>query len=746
MSSTSSCAAPAARSAFRNATHANTFTVTCPESGSRHSIRVRRVRRARPGADSHAGRPASSRPAATTILRAIAVALALLSFAIGAAAKPVSVDDMRGPSAPLATSDVAPNPSATTRTAAEARPDASRIDETLVVLGSRTPLAASALAGTVTRFDAGDLRDSRMPFVADLLRTIPGAALSRTGAIGGVTQLRIRGSEANHTLVLLDGLEANDPATGSEFDFAHLRSATVERVEVLPGPSGALWGSDAVAGAVHLRTPRAREGLDWGVSGGFGSHGTSEGTARIGHGSERSSFNAVFDHYDTDGTNVARSGDEDDGYRISTVALHGAALLTDRIRAQAIVRSLRANVEFDPTPFPDFLPADGDLETDLERTLAGVHLDYDPEAGADLDWAHRLTLEVLRSSYDDRNQGTVTDQRRGDRQRIALQSAVDYAALLPGDQRLAFAAEIEREEFAQRGTATDFGDPNQNQQLTHRAVVGEWRWQMPAGVQISAVLRQDFNDAFDDGTHWRLGVRGALPLALGDGWARISRATKNPVFTERFGFTPDSFLGNPDLQPERSEGIELGWSRSFVSDAVRTELVWYRDRLENEIDGFVFDPATSAFTARNRDRDSRREGIEARVELRPTEATSVALRYAHVDASEPDPAGGQVREVRRPRHSGSVSAVHRFAAQPLVARVDAAWNGERDDTDFATFPATKVVLDDYWLIGAALNWTPRPGTTLFLRADNLADETFEDVFGYRGPGRALNVGFELRAR
>lgn len=726
MSSTPSCAAFAARSAlsvFRS-------IFSCARSG--------------------AGRCSDARGASRIQLLAV-MTLSLCATTPAVHAGPS--DGARGPSAPLASSGAEPHgiardgESGAIAASGAASGDA-RIDETIIVLGSRTPLALDSLAGTVTRFDSSDLRDSRMPFVADLLRTIPGAALARTGAIGGVTQLRIRGSEANHTLVLLDGFEANDPATGSEFDFAHLRSATVERVEVLPGPSGALWGSDAVAGAVHLRTPRARpdEGLDWGVSGGFGSHGTQEGTLRLGHGGERGSVNALVDHYDTDGTNVARSGDEDDGYRITTLALHGALALTETISAEAVVRSLEANVEFDPTPFPAFLPADGDLETDLERTLVGVHLDYDPAPGAQLDWAHRLTLEALRSSYDDRNEGTITDRRRGDRQRIGLQSAVDYSALLPGDQRLALAAEIEREEFAQRGTATDFGDPNQNQQVTHRALVGEWRWQMPAGMQISAVLRQDFNDAFADATHWRVGLRGALPLELGDGWVRLSRATKNPTFTERFGFTPDSFLGNPDLEPERSEGVELGWTRAFANETLTTELVWYRDRLENEINGFAFDPETFAFTALNRDSDSRREGIEARLALQPTNATRLALRYAWVDASEPDPAGGQVREVRRPRHSGSVSAVHRFAAQPVTARVDAAWNGERDDRDFATFPATNVVLDDYWLIGAALNWTPQPGTTLFVRADNLADETYEDVFGYRGPGRALNIGFELRGR
>jgi vitamin B12 transporter len=621
---------------------------------------------------------------------------------------------------------------------------ADAIDETLIVLGSRTPVPRTSLAGSVSRLDAGDLRSSRVGFLADLLRTIPATALNRSGALGNLTQVRMRGSEANHTLVLLDGLEANDPATGSEFDFAHLRAPTIESVEVLPGPSGALWGSDAIGGAIALRTPRARGPMDWGLRLAGGERDRREASVRAGHVGERFEVNAVADHFSTEGTNIARRGDERDGYRVSTLALHGAVDLSDRVRLQGILRTLGADVEFDPAPAPGFLPADGDRETDVRRTLAGLHLDLDPQGAL----SHRLTLEQLSSDHADSADGRVTDERRGDRSRIAWQSNLEFEAL--GRQRLSLAAEVEREGFAQRGTASAFGDPNQNQTLTHRAVTAEWRHHLDevgfGDTHLAAVVRRDFNEAFDDATHLRLSARTALPLDLGDGWVSLSRATKNPTFGERFGFTPDSFLGNPDLTPEQGRGIELGWTRSFADDRLRAELLWYRTRLEDEIDGFVFDPATGAFTARNRDADSRREGTEASLRLQLTAATRIRLRHAFVDASEPDASGGRVREIRRPRHSGSVSIDHAFRSVPASLRIDAVWNGPRDDRDFATFPATVVELDDHLLVGAALSWSLAPGVDLFVRGENLLDEQFEEVLGYRGPGRALHAGIELRAR
>ncbi|MDZ7826292.1 MAG: TonB-dependent receptor plug domain-containing protein [Gammaproteobacteria bacterium] len=199
-----------------------------------------------------------------------------------------------------------------------------------------------------------------------------------------------RGSEANHTLVLLDGLEANDPATGSEFDFAHLRATTIESAEVLPGPSGALWGSDAIGGAIALRTPRARGPMDWGLRLAGGERDLREATVRVGHVGERFEVNAVADHFTTDGSNVARRGEERDGYRVSTLALHGALELSDSVRLQGILRTLGADVEFDPAPAPDFLPADGDRETDARRTLGGTASGHRSRRRPAL---HRLTLE-----------------------------------------------------------------------------------------------------------------------------------------------------------------------------------------------------------------------------------------------------------------------------------------------------------------------------------------------------------------
>ena len=98
-----------------------------------------------------------------------------------------------------------------------------------------------------------DIKDRGQAFLSDILRSLPGLAVSRSGPAGNLTQIRVRGSEANHVLVLIDGVEAGNPNTG-EFDFAGIRSEDIIQIEVLRGEQSALWGSDAIGGVINIIT------------------------------------------------------------------------------------------------------------------------------------------------------------------------------------------------------------------------------------------------------------------------------------------------------------------------------------------------------------------------------------------------------------------------------------------------------------------------------------------------------------
>lgn len=111
-----------------------------------------------------------------------------------------------------------------------------------------------AAVSVVTR---KDLDQRQIRYVADALRGLPGVEVSSPNGPGGLTQVRLRGVESNHTLVLIDGIEANNPTDG-EFDFSNLDASDVERIEVIRGPMSGIYGSSAVGGVINIVTRGGR--------------------------------------------------------------------------------------------------------------------------------------------------------------------------------------------------------------------------------------------------------------------------------------------------------------------------------------------------------------------------------------------------------------------------------------------------------------------------------------------------------
>ena len=147
---------------------------------------------------------------------------------------------------------------------------ADRPPETIVVTASRIPVPLSAVGSSITVIEREQIEERESAFAIDLLRAVPGVAISQSGSIGSQTQLRMRGAEANQVLVLIDGIEANDPAGNAEFAFENLGTWDIDRIEVVRGAQSGLWGSDALAGVINVITQRPDEKLS--VSG-FGEGG-----------------------------------------------------------------------------------------------------------------------------------------------------------------------------------------------------------------------------------------------------------------------------------------------------------------------------------------------------------------------------------------------------------------------------------------------------------------------------------------
>ena len=560
----------------------------------------------------------------------------------------------------------------------------------------------------VVVLDDDDL-DSTGFHPGDLLPILPGFALATSGPRGSLSQARVRGAEANHLLVMIDGVAVNDPAAGSEYDFGNLDLTAIAGLEFLAGPQSAVWGSDAIAGVLHFDTTPEADSRRLRV--GYGSHDTTNADLDIASVSERGHLKASVGHIASNGTNAALEGTEDDGYANTTA--HLAASREVRGWDLAFVaRATEAEAAYDPSPAPLYIPMDGDRVTTTDASLLRASARF-VGTGRFVPW---LTIARNRTEREHAFDGIVRNGTTGERDTVSLS-----ANLLLVGHRVNMTIEHVVERFHQAAPATVFGDPNQSQRTRTSSVAAEYQRDLPL-VSVSLSARVDANRAFRDAFAYRL---GATTRTSPRWFASLGRGVKNPTFIERFGYTPSTFIGNPDLEPETSLGVEMGVAQEWDDGAVT--LAVFDASLDDEIDGFVFDPDALGFTARNIAGSSRRRGAELTLDA-VWHGARWRAAYGYVDSTSDD-----MREIRRPRHQGSAT-VRRAVSRLVSVGLGLTYSGASLDRDFSTYPATPVVLDGFRLLRADVKIQPSPRWGVQLLVENALDEDYATVYGYRSPG------------
>ena len=199
------------------------------------------------------------------------------------------------------------------------------------------------------------------------------------------------------------------------------------------------------------------------------------------------------------------------------------------------------------------------------------------------------------------------------------------------------------------------------------------------------------------------------------------------------------------MLPERSVSYDVGLDHGFLAGALILQVTLFQQDLKDEIDGFVFDPVTFTSTAENKDGKSERSGVELGAQWHVNQRIDLSAAYTYTDSTEQDFAGEDVKELRRPRHAGSLAASFQSINNHFQATLAADYGGSRDDIFFPPFPDLPeiVTLQSFWLLDLTAQYQLTPSFGIFARGTNLLDEDSEQVYGYQTPGRAGYVGVRV---
>ena len=613
--------------------------------------------------------------------------------------------------------------------------------EEVIVTAYHTPQPAQKVGATVTSIDIENEAGVIPADTADLLRNLPGISLNRTGPQGGLTQLRLRGAEANHTLVLIDGIEANDPSLGAEFNFALLGADQLARIEVLRGPQSARYGAESIGGVVALFTPTIdNDTREANVYAQGGSHNRRNYGTTMRFATEQGDFKAGFfgNRLTTDGYNISAFGNEKDGFK--NTSLHGKLIKEwdSGFDAELTFRKVDARSDGDKQDF-DFpstatqgLVIDSGDVTETEQRYFRLALNR-----TGVRWSHNLAFTQTDSVTDFFSAQQLSSGSAGKRDQWTYQASIALNA--NGSQTIAKSyvnIGAQYEDLSFTNIYPSYADANYNAADSQQGLFAEYiyhgrRWHFATSV------RHDNNDRFSDATTARATLNYQLDAsATTHLHFSIGQGVANPTFFELFGFIPSAFQGNPDLKPESSQGWDIGITRNFFDATWRADVTYFQADLTDEI-VTSYDSTTYLSTAVNQAGQSKREGVEVFLNAQVSERTNLIAAFTYLDTKDPD---GRV-EVRRPKHSARLALQRDVLDGRGQARLSWLRNGEQDDNEFIyATTEDRVTLSAYDILSVSVNLDLSDRFTWMLQAENVLDEEYVEVFGYRSPGRTFRVG------
>ncbi len=581
----------------------------------------------------------------------------------------------------------------------------------LVVTANRIGTESEKIGSAVTVINGDQIDRSQKKTVADILRTVPGLAVSQTGGAGRNTAIRIRGAESYHTKVIIDGVDVSDPSQSQpQYDFANLLSTNIDRIEVVRGPQSLLYGGDALGGVIAITTRKGQDGHPRADAlAEIGSLHSYTAASTISGVTGRINYALGATHLESDGISAAsrRTGnDENDPYRNDSITARLGAKLTDWWDVEASGRHVRAKVDYDD--WTNRAVDDSDQMHSTERggrlatnvsLLGGRFLNMlavsasqsrrDIDAGASY-WGNR------NSFYD------------GDSVSWEYQGTVKLA---PDNHTIVFGTELKRDSTEQDTLKRHVGDDG---------VYADYQFSPLDSLFLTLGGRVDDHDTF--GSH-NTG-RGTAAYLIDATATRLHGSYGTGFRAPSLWELYHPLYGNQTLKPEKSRGWDFGVDQEFWTGRAGVDITWFDNRVQNLIQWRNNSYVNIAST--------RSQGAELAGHVDVTPAVRLNASYTFTDSR--NNTTSQIL-ARRPKHQGSLGMAWQ-ALDDLTVDSTVRAIGRQYDS------ATGAYLGGFVTVDLAAAYRLTDWLTVQGRVENLLDKQYEEVDTYGTAGLMAYAGLK----
>jgi len=586
----------------------------------------------------------------------------------------------------------------------------------IVISGGNSPIKSTDLATSNSVITSEEIEKQGDVNVQSLLRQIPGLSVSAAGS--SFSEIRIRGGEANHTLVLIDGV----PATGGDghYIFSGLSATDIERIEVMRGPQTIFFGPSASSGVINIisKTPEKNGGAF------FGSVGSTRG-AGISQNINLGNFatNVTILREDYEGYDQSYSNGDKDGFDRETLQIKTTASTDSGMAMTLKLRNASEKYDTDdykgsttdtqkygyrsPTSHLDYV-VDTNDNGKRDETQASIELKRNSDSG-------RVKHNLLLAHTEYSNSLNNIKSADNDQQliRYHFQHSLDDKPISDAKKSVSVIAEHHN----------DKNQLNKAQKRLGNALAFEYRQKFYNHSTLQLGGRVENGNRYKAAQTWKIGY--VLPLVQNSTSLLFDAGTAvvNPTYGEIYGTAWTN--GNLNLRPEKNMSVSVALKQNFRNqDFLKATL--FHDKLNNEIRADA-----APYTPYNETGESKRKGIELEGQFYPQPQIKISGNYTYLVAKEPN---GTV-EARRPRHMLNSRIEYEF----LESHGHIALSATRVVKNYDSYPGvwTSRKLPDYTKFDLSSSFKITEELSITGQISNLFDTDFSDNWGWRGSGRSF---------
>jgi len=584
------------------------------------------------------------------------------------------------------------------------------------------PTPENEVGSSITVIPSEEIERKQERTLPDALKDVPGLNVVQTGGPGGTTSVFIRGANANQTKVFIDGIDATDPATGT-FNFEHILTWDIDRVEIVRGPQSGLYGADAIGGVVNIITKKGSGPAQFGGSLEGGSFGTFNQNGGVRGSLDRFDYYLDFAHFHSSDTPVTptdllapgRSA-QGNTYDNKTLSARFGAGLADNFDIGLVTRYIDTSLLFTGDDFlgPESLRSTEDDQQLFTRGTAHlVSFDgvFDQTVGISY-------TKFNQRDFDPNTSDAVASLFNGDRLKADWQGNLN---LMPG-QVLTLRAEHQRDEIT-----------SPIAEITDNAVMSQLQSGFGERLFNAVSVRYDQYDTFGGKTTFRIAPALLFPETDSKLKGSVGTGFKAPTLAELFqNFPSFNFFGNPNLKPETSIGYDLGFEQAVLQKSLQFGATYFHNNIDNLIavnnTGTSFQNVGRAITY----------GVETFLTYTPWEPLTLHADYTFLIAKD-DILDQEL--LRRPKNKASLDAAWHITEKAVLSAT-LLYVGPWVDANRAG-TVTGLSANGYTLVNLASSYDLGNSLTAYARINNLFDRHYQNPIGFLQPGLGVYAGIRL---